>query len=102
MANPVINRCSCLLWQKKCNCLITLQHKKRKFCNPEKHFWLILERFIPQNLRVKAQSGLRVNFKCYQRSLESVNNFTSSVNAVTQEGLDERVRGSALQLKLKF
>ena len=66
------------------------------------HFWSILERFIPQNLRVKAQSGLRVNFKCYQRSLESVNNFTSSVNAVTQEGLNEGVEGSALQLKLKF
>ena len=72
------------------------------FRQAEKHFWSILEPFIPQNLRVKAQSGLRVNIKCYQRSLESVNNFTSSVNAVTQEGIDEGVGGSALQLKLKF
>ena len=45
------------------------------FRQAERHYSWILERFILQKLRVKVQSGFRVNFNCYQRSLESVNNF---------------------------
>ena len=42
------------------------------FRRAKRHYCSILERFILQNLRVKAQSGFRVNFKCYQRSVESL------------------------------
>ena len=45
------------------------------FRQAERHYSSILEGFILQKLRVKAQSGFRVNFSCYQRSLESINNF---------------------------
>ena len=114
LANPVLNSCSCLLWQKKCNLLcnrpaiekdqiaysprpssmhcvldllltslcvhfvVSLEHPKStqltaaaRFRQSERYYCSIFEQLILQNLRVKAQSGFRVNFKCCQRSLES-------------------------------
>ena len=41
------------------------------FRQTERYYCSILERFILQNFREKAQSGFRVNFKCYQRSSET-------------------------------
>ena len=53
-----------------------------RFRQSERYYCSMFECFILQNLRVKAQMGFRVNFKCYQMELRV--NFISSVNALTQ------------------
>ena len=95
VANPVLNHCSCLLRQKKYNCVTLSSTKSANCVNPssarfivnlcgvfgtpeaaarfrqtERYYCSILERLILQNLRVEAQSGFRVTIECYERSSE--------------------------------
>ena len=55
-----------------------------RFRQTESYYCSILERYILQNARVKAQSGFRVTIECYKRSSEPTLFRTSSVNAVRQ------------------
>ena len=41
-----------------------------RFRQTERYYFWILEQFILQNVRVKAQSGFRVTIVCYKRSSE--------------------------------